>query len=84
MATFRKVKEKPRYDFLDEKCIGRACFSPGKFNHYNTSISGANSVTNNTYECLNRCYRGCNNELDINKYNPTLAKQRKWQGWKLI
>lgn len=82
MATFRKTHEKIKYDFLDEKCIGRPCFNPGGFNHYNSSISGAYSVTNVTHECMNRCYRGCMLDLDSGKYDPVLAKQRNGQGWR--
>lgn len=80
MATFKKIGNKNKYDFRDCDCLGRACFNAGMFNHYGTSINGANSVTNQTPECMNRAYRGC--DLENNSFFEELALSRKLDGWK--
>ena len=80
MATIRKKGDKNKYDFRDCNCLGRKCFVPGMFNHYNTSISGARSSTNQTAECINRAYHGC--DLKNNPFDEELALSRKKEGWK--
>lgn len=80
MAKIKKRGDKNKYDFRDCDCMGRACFHAGMFQHYNSSISGANSVTNQTAECMNRAYRGC--DLDKNPFLKELEMSRKLDGWK--
>jgi hypothetical protein len=80
MAKFKKKGDKNVYDFSDEDCIGRLCFRPGPFSHYNKSISGANSFTNVSHECINRAYHGCNKEN--NPVSADIKKLNKKNGWK--
>jgi hypothetical protein len=81
MTTFKKKGDKNNYDFSDKDCLGRDCFVPGLFNHYSKSISGANSNTHQTPECLRRAYHGCDKE--DNPIKEELIKERKKEGWKL-
>jgi len=80
MAKFRKKGDKNKYDFSDQKCIGRGCWCPGMFNHYNTSMAGQRSNTHQSPECINRAYHGCNKEE--NPFNKELFHQRRKEGWK--
>jgi hypothetical protein len=80
MSKFKKKSDKNNYDFSDSNCIGRMCFVPGMFNHYSKSISGANSNTHQTPECINRAYHGCN-KYD-NPFRDNLALERKKEGWR--
>jgi hypothetical protein len=80
MAKYKKRGDKNSYDFSDGFCISRSCWCPGMFNHYNKSISGSNSCTHQTAECLNRAYHGCDKEY--HKIEHNLEIQRKEEGWK--
>ena len=82
MAKFKKKGDKNQYDFSDQKCIGRACWCPGLFNHYGTSLDGARSSTYQTPECINRAYHGC--DKANNPFKCELETKRKQEGWKRI
>lgn len=81
MATFRKTGEKPKYSFLDVSCIGRTCWHPGNFQHRGATSGGSRSTGNSSFQCLNRAYRGCpeNKDVDI-----SLIKERELEGWKSV
>lgn len=80
MATIKKKGDKNKYNFRDCDCLGRKCFVAGMFQHYSTSINGARSSINQTAECINRAYHGCN--LESNPFFKELAHSRKLEGWK--
>lgn len=81
-VLFKKKGDKLKYSCLDKDCIARSCFNAGLFQHYNSSISGARSVTKQTPCCINREYRGC--DTDENKPNEELLQKRKKEGWKQL
>ena len=59
--TFRIVGDKARYEFHDERCIGRFCWAPGSFQHRGASGAGMGTHATGHYSdcCMTRAYRGC-------------------------
>lgn len=59
--TFKRKGDKARYAFLDAKCIGRTCWSPGMFQHRSPLSCGGSRNTGSPDSpcCMNRAYRGC-------------------------
>lgn len=59
--SIRRVREKVRYSFLDARCLGRRCFSPGFFQHRAPLAGGGSMNTSSppTPCCMNRAYHGC-------------------------
>jgi hypothetical protein len=58
---FKRKGDKARYSFIDAKCIGRPCWSPGMYQHRSPLSGGGsrNTGSPDTPCCLNRAYRGC-------------------------
>ena len=81
MAIFKKKGDKNGYSFRDPQCIGRDCFNPGIFQHYNSSISGQRSVTNTSPTCMRRAYHGCPDDCPWSK---ELELKRKKEGWRVV
>lgn len=59
--TFKKVGDKARYEFHDERCIGRDCWGPGQFQHRGASGMGMGTHATGQYSycCMTRAYHGC-------------------------
>lgn len=58
---FKRKGNKARYQFLDDRCIGRHCWAPGMYQH-RAPMSGGGSRNTGSPDspcCLNRAYHGC-------------------------
>ena len=58
---FKRTGDKQKYNFVDAKCIGRTCWSPGMYQHRSPLSCGGSRNTGSPDSpcCLNRAYRGC-------------------------
>jgi hypothetical protein len=95
--TFRRKGDKTLYSFVDRRCIGRPCWSPGAFQHRAPVRGGSmNTSSPPTQTCMNRAYHGCPDGPEGEKHNDDgsitvglplyqieLAKQRRAEGWRL-
>lgn len=79
-ASFRKVRLRVRYDFSDARCIEAKCWAPGMYQHRGATMSGSRNTGDETATCLNRAYHGCPADRG---HDPTLATERKAEGWRL-
>lgn len=61
MSLFRKVGEPTKYHFVNERCIGRRCWAPGRYQHRSPMAIGGsrNTGSPDTPCCLNNAYHGC-------------------------
>jgi hypothetical protein len=81
MANFVQKGDKAVYSFVDQVCLGRACWAPGHFQHRGATMSGSRSTGASSATCMRRAYHGCPND-DDRPYDVALAKKRKAEGWK--
>jgi hypothetical protein len=58
---FKQIGDKTKYSFIDARCIGRACFAPGMFQHRSPLAGGGsmNTSSPDSPTCMTRAYRGC-------------------------
>jgi hypothetical protein len=57
---FRKKGEKTQFRFVNSRCIGRACWAPGNYQHRSPMSGGSrNTGSPDTPCCLNNAYHGC-------------------------
>ena len=83
MIQYRKTYEKGKYDFLDEKCIGRSCFNPGEYFTRGACGGGGSRATGrSTFCCLRRAYHGCPHPIE--EFDAVKAKKNKEEGWKKV
>lgn len=98
MVTFKLKGQKGDYSFLDKKCIGRDCWSPGNFQSRGATLSGSRNTGNVHLCCMRRAYHGCPDvplggteklpdghevvRLGLPLYDVELAKKRKQEGWR--
>jgi hypothetical protein len=59
--NFRRSGDKTKFRFVDARCIGRRCWSPGMYQHRGPLAGGGsrNTGSPDTPCCLNNAYRGC-------------------------
>ncbi len=62
------------YGCLDSKCNKRSCWSPGKFEHRATTVTGSKATGTFTMICLHKAYHGCPDPI------PEVTKSRKNNG----
>jgi len=85
MTQFKRKGDQKKYLFCHPDCIGRACWSPGTYRHYGTSLSGAKSCTGETACCVRNFNHGCPDNLDTEyPVDLELVRQRKRDGWKRV
>jgi len=97
IMDFIHTKDKRRYSFVDENCLGRECWNPGMYQHRSPLSCGGSRNTGSPDSpcCLNRAYRGCpsgpvgrkeNEDGSITDglpvYIATLAGKRRNEGWR--
>jgi hypothetical protein len=58
---FKKKGEKTQFRFVNSRCIGRACWAPGNYQHRSPMSGGGsrNTGSPDTPCCLNNAYHGC-------------------------
>lgn len=58
---FKKKGEKTQFRFVNSRCIGRACWAPGNYQHRSPMSGGGsrNTGSPDTPCCMNNAYRGC-------------------------
>lgn len=97
-CLFKRVGEKEKFSFIDRRCIGRECFTPGMFQHRGATMSGSrNTGSPDSPCCMRRAYRGCpdgpegerKNEdgsitVGLPIFDPEMARKRKAEGWKPV
>ena len=79
---FKRKGEATRYNFLDDRCIGRRCWAPGAFQHRAPLAGGGsmNTSSSATPCCMNRAYRGCPEGPDGERFQAEDGQQIHYVG----
>lgn len=80
-AQAKQKGDKASYWMRDPDCIGRACFSPGRYQIRGATLSGSRATGGYRDTCMRNSYHGCPVGTDGMLVLPELVKARKGEGW---